>query len=190
MNFYIFGLGAIGSNILMQLSKRYKEAMFYGIDYDTVEDRNIDTQAYLIHQVGQPKAIAMSVVLGLKSRSIKYTPIEKRITDSEDIKNIVKEENAIIIDCFDNAESRSFVSGKNCVHVGFSPQYAAEIIWDENYSVPNNIPEDQDDICEVTEAVPFINFVVSLACLNIINFVDNNSKRDIIITNKIRIQEL
>lgn len=190
MNFYIFGLGAIGSNLLLQLSKRYKDAKFFGIDYDTVEDRNIDTQAYLLHQIGQPKAMAMSVVLGLKLKNVDYTPIERKIVSKDDVRTLVKLEDAVIIDCFDNSESRSFIHGKNCVHVGFSPQYAAEIIWDENYSVPKDIPEDQDDICEVTEAVPFINFVVSLACMNIVNLVDNNLKSDIIIVNKTQIRTL
>jgi hypothetical protein len=190
MNFYIFGLGAIGSNLLVQLSKRYKDAKFYGIDYDIVEDRNIDTQAYLLHQIGKPKALAMAIVIGLRSRNYSYTPIERKIISAKDVKALVRDENSIVIDCFDNSESRSFISGKNCLHVGFSPQYAAEMIWDENYSVPGDIPEDQNDICEVTEAIPFINFVVSLACMNIINFVDNNQKRDIIVTNKTRIQEL
>jgi len=189
-SFYIFGLGAIGSNLLMQLAKVYKNPRFYGIDYDIVEERNIDTQAYLLQQIGLPKAFAMTVVLNLKSKNINYAPIERRIISKDDIKNIIMGEDAVIIDCFDNSESRSLIHGKNCLHVGFSPQYTAEIIWDENYSVPNDIPEDQNDICEVSDAVPFINFVVSMACMNIINFVDNNEKNDIIITNKTVIRNL
>lgn len=188
--FFIFGLGAIGSNLIMQLSRIYGDCSFFGIDFDKVEERNIDTQAYFLHHINLPKAQAMSVIFGLKSRSVLYTPIIAKIETEAEVEAMIPNDSSIIIDCFDNAESRALIHGKNCLHVGFSPQYSAEIIWDERYSTPNNIPPEQNDVCEMSEAVPFINLVVSLACMNINNFIDSGIKNDIIVTNKSTIKRL
>ncbi|UCD04114.1 MAG: hypothetical protein JSW73_00495, partial [Candidatus Woesearchaeota archaeon] len=152
--------------------------------------RNIDTQAYTTHNLGMQKAHAMAVALNLKSPPTNYYPIDAKIESVDHVNGIVGDDDALIIDCFDNTESRGFVHGKNCLHVGFSPQYTAEMIWDETYSVPNDIPEDQDDICDMTEAIPFINFIVSLACMNVSQFLDNGDKVDMLVTNKVKIRYL
>ena len=183
MNIIIFGIGAIGSNLLAQLHRKYPDFQFCGVDYDTVEERNLNTQAYVLTQIGMPKAHAMAINLFLKSKHRNYVPISKKIENAGDIDTLVIPD-SLVIDCFDNAESRGFIHGENCLHIGFSPQYAAEIIWHENYSVPGDIPADQNDICEMSEAIPFINFVVSLACMNISDFIESGVKRDLIITNK------
>lgn len=196
MNIYVFGLGAIGSNMLLQLIKKYQDFSFYGIDYDKVEDRNINTQAYFLNHVGLSKAQALLPVIGTKLRKFQYKPFVRKITGSEDILNILEETKAgkdyLILDCFDNAQSRKHfdIFNYNLLHVGFSPQYAAEILWHENYSTPNDIPEGQNDICVMTEAVPFINFVVSLACFTVSDFVDSGTKENYLITGKNRIVTL
>jgi len=193
MNIYIYGLGAIGSNLLMQLIKKYPSTSFYGIDYDKVEERNINTQAYFLNHIGIPKAQAILPAIGTKMRKFQYKPLVRKIVGSEDILSILEETNAgkdyLLIDCFDNTESRKLfdIFNYNILHIGFSPQYAAEILWQEHYSAPQNLPEGQNDICVLSEAIPFINFVVSLACLTVSDFIDNGKKSNYLITNKTKI---
>lgn len=189
---FVFGLGAIGSNLLTKLVTQYLNYEYYGIDYDTVEDRNIGTQAYFLYHINMPKVSAIYSVLGSKIKKFNYVPINNRIVSKNDILNLVPKENSLIIDCFDNSKSRALFSGipHNCVHIGFSPDYTAEIIWNEHYSVPGDVNPDSNDICDLTEAVSFISFVVSFASMNISNFIEKGEKTDYIITNRYNIRRL
>ena len=200
LNIFIFGLGAIGSNLLVQLVKKYPQYKYFGVDYDIVEERNLMTQAYFKPHIGQLKVRALTPVLSMKLNKFNYEGKMNKIQTGQDIDAVLRynvdtdKQHNLFVDCFDNSESRALLhkhlSASNIVHVGFSPQYSAEILWGHAYSVPKDIPEDQNDICEMTEAIPFIQFVVSLACMNISEFVDNDNKKNLIITNKLRIQYL
>jgi hypothetical protein len=180
----------------MQLVQKYPQASFWGIDHDKVEERNLATQQYLLPHVGLPKTGAIQILIGMKARKVTYSHKTMKVTKASDMDCLI--ENAtnpiLMIDCFDNAESRKILkdysSTLSILHVGFSPKYAAEIIWNENYTVPNNIPKEQNDICEMSDAVPFINFVVSLACMTISDFIETGIKNDLLIVNKNRIKFL
>lgn len=58
----VFGLGALGGNLLVQLVRQYPELNYVGIDFDFVEERNIRPQAFFRSQVKAPKAKAIQVV--------------------------------------------------------------------------------------------------------------------------------
>lgn len=142
---------------------------------------------YFLHHVGMHKSQAMQVVVGMKNNKIKYKYITRKVWDRID----PKEENVLILDCFDNSESRKLLEGiNNCLHIGFSPEYAAEIIWGENYTTPNNISKEQNDICNMEYAVPFINFVVGLTGMVIKKYLDIGIRDNLIITDKYRIRKL
>jgi len=196
MNIYVFGLGALGSNILFNLVKKYPEITYYGIDYDKVEERNTATQVYFTSHKGLPKAQAILPVLGTKLSKFKYKPISKKMETSADIKKVIESnsnnDESIILDCFDNAESRKLFESLNgdILHVGFSPHYAAEILWNENYSTPNDIPADVNDICTMSEAIPFIQYVTSIATFVLSDFIDTEKKDNYIVTNKINLTQL
>lgn len=198
LKIFVFGLGAIGSNLLLQLIKKYPHYKYHGIDGDAVEERNLLTQAYIKQHIGQLKARAITPLIGMKlSRSFNYCPRPYFIEDRAHIDReyeLMKEDgyDYLVIDCFDNSKSRTllhdYFQKDNIIHVGFSPQYTAEIIWGEHYSVPKDIPEDQNDICEMSDAIPFIQFIVSLACLNISDYIDSEKKQSLIVTNKTKIR--
>lgn len=184
----IYGLGAIGSNLLVQLAKTFPDYKFSGVDYDKVEDRNIRTQAYFLEHVGLHKVNAMKVVLARYFKSIKYYPVNRKVES-----NLQPIGSDLIIDCFDNSKSRKFLSGikgHNVLHVGFSPQYSAECIWDEDYDVPGDVDPAQADICSMTDAVPFIHFVVNAVALNISHWLETGEKKNFIVTNKNKIKWL
>ena len=193
-NIAIFGLGAIGSNLAVQLSKQYSSAIIHGYDFDRVEDRNIKTQAYFLEHVGQYKSQSLLAVLARSTRGIKYHPYLAEIATKKDIETCVSDfkPNDLIIDCFDNFKSRNLFKGikHNILHIGFSPQFSAEIIWNESYSSPNDIAKDAPDICSLDNATSFIQFVVSFAAMIIVEFVNDKRKRNFIITGKYKIREL
>lgn len=193
MKYVIFGLGALGSNLLMQLIHLDPKGKFVGIDYDIVEDRNLATQAYLYPHIRMQKTRAMQVIIGLKNPMIDYVGLNKKISYPYDklTKKYITQSNILLIDCFDNTESRKLLEGiDNCLHIGFSPQYTAEIIWGKKYTTPGKIPEDQDDICEMPYAISFINFVVSLSGIVIKKFLDTKEKDNFAIFDKYKIRKL
>ena len=186
----VYGLGAIGSNLLVQMSKQYPDYKFSGIDFDKVEERNIRTQAYFLEQVGMAKADAMRIILARYNRKPNYTPVKRKVTESPGpaIKMV-----DLAIDCFDNTESRRYLAAcrnGNVLHIGFSPDYTAECIWNEDYDVPNDVDAVRADICSMGDAVPFIHFVVNAALLNISNWIETGNKSNFIVTGKGRIQWL
>jgi hypothetical protein len=183
----VYGLGAIGSNVLVQLAKQFPDIEFHGIDFDKIEDRNIRTQAYFLEHVGLPKADAMRVVLSRYLRKPNYKPFKLKIERPEQIGK-----HDLTLDCFDNTMSRELfkhVQG-NVLHIGFSPEYSAECIWNERYDVPNDVDPAKNDICSMTDAVGFIHFVVNAAVLNISQFLVTKKKQDFLVTGKNRIKWL
>jgi hypothetical protein len=187
----VFGLGAIGSNLLVQLSKQYPDMMFQGIDFDKVEERNIRTQAYFLEHVGQPKVMAMRSILARFNRKPSYLPVNTKITTKVGIQPKLPEDE-LYLDCFDNSESRRIIAGSkgNILHIGFSPHYTAECIWNENYDVPNDVDSAAGDICSMTDAVPFIHYVVNSAALSISEWIQSGKKRDFLVTGKSKLKYL
>lgn len=188
MNVIVYGLGAIGSNLMLQMSKMYPEFKYIGFDYDKIEERNIKTQAYFIEQVGMPKVNAMQILMQRFNRKIKYLPNNKKVIEPPNFNT----EEYLVIDCFDNSESRKLLTGlpKPTIHIGFSPQYSAEIIWDETYDVPGDVDPEQNDICSMDEAVSFIHFTVNFAIMNISKWIKEDKKENYIITSKNIIRKL
>lgn len=191
MTFVIFGLGAVGSNLLLNLAKLYSSSEFIGVDYDKVEDRNVATQVYFQNQIGMPKVNAMQIILNLKVRKIKYTPMNTKILSPSDplIESIFKD--TLWVDCFDNSASRKLLEGViNCLHIGFSPTYTAEIIWGEAYTAPKDVDPKELDICEMLAAIPFVNYVVSMATFTIQNFIESGRRDQWLILNKYELRRL
>lgn len=187
MRIDIYGLGAIGSNLLVQLVKQYPEFNYGGVDFDVVEDRNLRTQAYFLEHVPLPKVLAMQGALRRFVRKPNYQPRKEKIESSAQVSGA-----DLIIDCFDNTASRKVFKAcrGNILHIGFSPFYTAECIWNEDYEVPNDVDARRADICSMTEAVAFIHFIVNAALLNIADFLQSGRKRNFIITGKNKIQWL
>jgi molybdopterin/thiamine biosynthesis adenylyltransferase len=193
MNITIFGLGAIGSNLLLNLSTQYPDSNFMGIDFDTVEQRNIGIQQYFVNHIGRPKANTMGVILNLRNKGVSYIPVNRKIESITALNDYIDGTN-LVLDCFDNSESRQIIKDycieTPCLHIGFSPTYTAEIIWNEDYSVPGDLDPANDDICTLTDAASFIQFVVGMAGMTINDFIDKGEKNNYIITNKFQISKI
>ena len=184
MHITIYGLGAIGSNLLLQLSRQYPQFQYTGVDFDKVEARNIPIQAFFREHINLPKAKAMQIVMQ-RYGTAKYTPLLERI-----IRPIapVTDKPWLGVDCFDNTASRGLIRGSGGIlHIGFSPQYTAECIWDDKYDVPGDVDEKQGDICQMQEAIGFIHFIVNRSVLTISKYINENIKENWIVTGKTKL---
>jgi hypothetical protein len=193
MKIHVFGLGAIGSNLLVQLHKRFPDATFYGIDFDTVEDRNIKTQAYFLEHRGKPKSAVIPTILARKNAKFNYKPINKKLMSQDDLKAVPDIETSdLILDCFDNTAARTLLKNygkKNILHIGFSPHLTAEIMWNDLYDVPPDI-RSTIDICELDSAVGFIHYVVNFAAMQVFDFFDKKQMNNFIITERFKIKRV
>lgn len=193
MTIHIFGLGAIGSNMIVQLNKRFPDATFYGVDYDTVEDRNIKTQAYFLEHRGKPKATVIPTILARKNSKFVYKAVNKKIMTQADLAAIPEFNTSdLILDCFDNTAARTLLKNsgkKNILHIGFSPEMTAEVIWNDLYDVPPDI-RSTIDICELDSAVGFIHYVVNFAAMVVFDFFDKRQQNNFIITERFKIRRI
>ena len=181
MNVLILGLGAIGSNLAMNLAADMKQHKYMLLDYDKVEPRNLQvhTQRYSKEQVDVLKANALQVNI--------YTTIggmpESYVTKINKPSDLDKYSADLIIDAFDNYDARKCVYdySKNnkipCIHIGFSPQMTYEICWNEKYQVPEDF-KDSLDICQLSGASSFINYVSALSSIVIQEWVKTKKKRN------------
>ena len=194
---YIFGLGAIGSNVLIQLIKKYPDYEFIGVDFDKVEERNLNTQIYFLSHINIPKVQAVKAVLASKLKQFKYTAVQIKLESEKDFSVIwgkkVLDKNDVIIDCFDNVTARNLmmtIKHDNILHAGFSPEYTAEILWDKRYDVPGEVDPTKGDICTMTDAVSFIQYVTSLVAYTVGVFCDTGVKNNYIITSNTKITKI
>lgn len=179
----ICGIGAIGSNLIDNIVRQgFKKII--AIDIDRVEEQNKQTQIWSQRDVGQLKTTAIkNHVFNIVNFSIET--VYKKV-ESQSIKKILKT-NGVVIDGFDNIESRSLVTKHckensiECLHIGLAEDYA-EVIWNENYRVPNET--NKKDICEYPLARNIILLAVSVATEVLITYISKKQKQNFIITLK------
>ena len=148
------------------------------IDRDKVEKRNLGVQIYDASTVGATKADAflstIYSVIGDVPPNLKTH--KSLITVDTDFWNY-----NLIIDAFDNYESRDLLVGKasNVVHLGFSPDLAATVLWDDAYK--SHKSGGAADVCEWQEYRWWLHGVTSLMTMNILKFLADGSKRNMVI---------
>ena len=170
-SFIICGAGAIGSNLVENMVRQGFKS-FTVIDMDRVEDHNRHTQIYDRRDVGQLKVAALkSRIFNLMGITINTVPTK---LDAANVEKLLKG-NSIIIDGFDNSDSRRLVTDyclkqkKICLHVGMY-QYYAEIVWNQFYRVPN--PVKGMDVCEYPLARNTVMMAITIATEAIIRYLD------------------
>lgn len=191
MKIYVLGIGAIGSNLTMNLAFDRRENELVIVDYDKVEARNYQfgTQQYIREQEGQSKVDALALNIYRATGRVLKTVNHKLTGES----GLFGNESQLWIDCFDNYESRKATKDLakwkdfDCLHVGFSPEMTFEIMWNEQYEVPSDTHSDFD-ICEAQGARSFIQYVSGLATNIIIEFLITGKKKNLV-GNRFSIQE-
>lgn len=184
MNFetiIIFGIGAVGSNTVMNLIYDLPTVDIIVVDMDKVEMRNYSagTQPYNKNHLNKFKTQALQMeVFARTGKKITFHNLEiKSKKDVEAIiKGVKKEGGILIVDAFDNALSRNYLhdlKGVEILHAGFSPDMTAEVIWDDMWNMQETKKPNTTDICTQQGARSFIMSVTSILCLVITNYYFN-----------------
>ena len=105
----ILGLGGIGSNIAVALARSGVGRLVL-VDFDIVEESNLNRQYYNLSHVGMKKTDAMVDVIRSINRDIVLDVFDKKI-DSNNIFEIVSGEK-IVCEALDDAPTKSMVVGE------------------------------------------------------------------------------
>lgn len=181
----ICGAGSLGANLCENLARQGFGNLAI-VDNDRIEMHNINQQPWGVRDVGQHKVNILANML-YRNLNVKVNPVMKYL-DSKNIAKIVKSTKAsLIIDCFDNSESRKVIydfakqSKINCFHVGFDGDFTIGR-WNENYIVPTS--NEGEDNCDYPLARNLTLIAVACASEAIINFITVQSKEQFCFTRK------
>jgi molybdopterin/thiamine biosynthesis adenylyltransferase len=181
--FIVCGAGAIGSNLVENMARQgFKK--FLVIDFDRVDDHNRHTQIYDRRDVGQQKVTALKARI-YNVMGVTIDIFSKKL-DGANLKKVLKQ-GAIVIDGFDNTESRKLVADycrENailCLHAGLYKNYA-EVTWNQTYRVPD--PVKGLDVCEYPLARNIIMMAVTATTESIIRYLENGRFENYAITLK------
>ena len=176
----VCGTGAIGSNLAMNLVRQGFFSLIL-IDHDRVDLRNLSTQIWSEPEIGLLKTECLGNRL-FDELGVEVEIRSKKLT----VKNAKKllQGTSIIVDSFDNAESRQLVrdfsldASLPCLHVGLNADYA-EVIWNEDYRVPSSNGE---DVCDYPLARNLILMAVAVASENLIRYIVKRERKNYTIT--------
>jgi molybdopterin/thiamine biosynthesis adenylyltransferase len=189
----IFGLGTIGANLAKNLMLFDARLDLVVIDSDKVEERNLFTQLYWRTHLGQPKTDAL---LAMAYEVLGHFPehlvtLNRRVDD----KFSGASGATLLVDAFDNFKSRDILHGLAkkrhipVVHLGFSPEFIATILWNDKY-VPNQSGVEGQDVCEVREMSWWLQGVVAIMTKNILDFLQTQKMSSQLIDRNFQIKKL
>ena len=178
----ICGCGAAGGNTFMNLIYAFPDMKYTLIDMDTVEKRNFTagTQPYTKADLNRPKVQALQRIAQM-SKKINVQGFKVKINSVSQLNKLIEDKSkTLIIDCFDNADSRNIfleLKGCNVAHIGFSASLTGTIEWDNSFEKMTHDDKDQEiDVCEMAIARPFIMALTSIAVLSLTKFIVNGKK--------------
>ena len=173
------GVGALGS--WAAVFCRNLEAQLVFVDFDRVESKNVLGQAYVKQSIGKNKAEALKLQLsnfyGVKSESFGVRVAEAN-TDA------LLASAGLLVDCFDNKESRALLSafarraGRPLVHAAIAADGSFGLVrWDERFT-----PDEEDApgqaTCEGGEHLPLIALLSATLARAVQDFVKDGTRRD------------
>ncbi len=183
MRIVFCGVGALGSTAVYYC--RNFDAQLVLIDDDRVESKNLLAQSYVKQSIGKNKAQALRLQLqnffGVSTEAVGVRVTKQNV-------DTLLEKTDLVIDCFDNAESRILLSdfakqhGLDLLHAGISADGTFGIVrWDEHFVV------DQEDApgqatCEGGEHLPLIGLVGATLARTIQDYMNHSQKANYMIT--------
>lgn len=198
---YLFGVGALGSQIAMHLA--HPENSFLLIDDDRVSENNVTTgtSAYYHHQIGARKVDCLSEMLWLKGRSISDT-VPETVTD-RNVRQIMNRpilgsigDDIIYVDTFDNLASRKLVIehfGNPVLHAGVSINRTGMVAWG-NIFLDEDIAIDEDrysnPVCTNQLGAPILRLTSIVAVSAIEIYVATGETNNFLITQSLQIKKI
>jgi hypothetical protein len=177
------GVGALGSTAAVLC--RSLEAQLALVDFDRVESKNLLAQAFVKASVGKNKAEALKLQL-LNFHGIRAEAFGVRL--SADNVDALGAGADLLVDCFDNHESRTVLqayarrAGRPLVHAALSADGTFGLVrWDERFA-PDAEGQAGQATCEGGEHLPFIGLLAAALARTIQDFTRDGSRRDFVVT--------
>lgn len=179
MKIVFCGVGALGSTSAVLC--RNLEASLAFIDFDRVESKNLLAQAYVKASVGRNKAEALKLQL-LNLHGVKAESFGVRLT-RDNVEALCGGAD-LLVDCFDNRESRALLSdfarkvGKPLVHGALSGDGRFGLVrWDERF-VPDAEDTAGQATCEGGAHLPLIGLLSATLARTVQDFLKDGTRRD------------
>ncbi|MCS6900131.1 MAG: ThiF family adenylyltransferase [Myxococcales bacterium] len=177
------GVGALGSTAAMLCRTLDAELVF--VDFDRVESKNLLSQVYVKPSIGKNKAEALKLQLA-NFYGVKAEAFGVRLT--RDNTTTLLDKATLLVDAFDNAESRRLLSeyacaaGKPLVHGAISADGTLGLIrWDERFT-----PDEEDTSGQATCAdgahLPMIGLLGAVLARTIQDFHTKGARQDALVS--------
>lgn len=183
MRIVFCGVGALGSTAVLLLRNLGAELAL--IDFDRVESKNLLAQGFTKPSVGKNKAEAMKLQLA-SFYGVKAEAFPVRLGPDNAAALLAKAD--LIVDAFDNLESRKLVSaqaralGKPLVHAAITADGTFGVIrWDERFT-PDAEDAPGQPTCEGGEHLPFVGLVAAALARAIQDFAITGKRRDVMVS--------
>jgi molybdopterin/thiamine biosynthesis adenylyltransferase len=169
------GAGAVGSHLADNLARQGFSHLKV-IDCDRVEEHNVSTQLYGESEIGAWKVEVLRQRL-FRATGIEIDAVRKELSERNARSSL--QGAGLVLDTFDNSASRRRVCEQclalqlPCLHIGLYADYG-EIIWNENYRVPQDVA---GDVCDYPLARNLVLLVVALASEVLLRFVLDGSRQ-------------
>jgi molybdopterin-synthase adenylyltransferase len=179
----VCGVGAVGS--LAVVAARNIAATFVFVDFDRVESKNLLAQAYVKQSLGKLKAEALKLQLlnfyGLKSEAMPVKVSDQNVAQ-------VCAGATLVVDCFDNAASRSVLSS-HCqshqlalVHAAISGDGTFGLVrWNERFT-PDAEDHPGQPTCEGGAHLPLLSVLSGSLARVLQDFLEKGVRRDVMVS--------
>lgn len=173
----IIGVGALGSHVALLL-RNMKEGLKV-VDFDRVEQKNIQAQFHTKMSLGKNKAQALSQAFqGMFGVKVECIPHRLTLDNAQGILQSA----ALIIDCTDNIAARQIITSTcrrhniPCLHGALSASGDfGRVIWDEHFE-PDAEGEGTGATCVDGEHLPFFAAVAAHLAVEVQRFLKTGKK--------------
>lgn len=185
------GVGALGSNAVVLCRELDVELVL--VDFDVVESKNLASQAFVKQSLRKNKAVAVAMQLR-NFWDVTAAFFQVRMT-RDNVREICTGAN-LVVDCFDNAESRRVLSdlhhdmnirigepqGFPLVHAAIAATGDFGLVrWEERFQA------DEEDVagshtCEGGAHLPFIGLLSAALATVVQEFLSTGRRRDLMVS--------
>ena len=177
MKILICGAGALGSHFVYSARDLDHKTEVSVVDFDRVETKNLASQWFVRQMVGKNKATALRMQWqNFYARPLKDYTV-RLISENVDT---IAEGQDVVVDCFDNAESRQLLQDYvrqhdiPCLHGGLAAGGEYGVVrWDKDFVI------DSEDVpgqvtCDGTGFLPLILMVSNALMASIQGYVSDS----------------
>jgi molybdopterin/thiamine biosynthesis adenylyltransferase len=173
----IVGVGALGSHVALLL--RNEKIGLRLVDYDRIEQKNIQAQFHTQMSVGHNKARALAQAMqGLFGVKTDFFPTRVAATNIE----VILRGSSLVIDCTDNLEARLLLIQEckractPCLHGALAASGDfAQVLWSEHF-YPDSEKDKGGATCIDGEHLPFFVFASSAVASEAQHFLKTGKK--------------